>query len=43
VGEVSVVNDDETDNYFLDMVARFPAVEEDEPPYRLIVSDYARL
>ena len=43
VGEVSVVNDDETDNYFLDMVSRFPDVEEDEPPYRLIVPDYAKL
>ena len=37
------VNDDETDNYFLDMVSRFPDVEEDEPPYRLIVPDYAKL
>jgi D-lyxose ketol-isomerase len=43
VGEVSVVNDDETVNYFLDMVSRFPDVEEDEPPYRLIVPDYAKL
>ena len=43
VGEVSTVNDDETDNYFLDMVSRFPDVEEDETPYRLIVADYARL
>jgi D-lyxose ketol-isomerase len=43
VGEVSTVNDDETDNYFLDMVSRFPDVEEDEPPYRLIVPDYAKL
>jgi hypothetical protein len=43
VGEVSTVNDDETDNYFLDMVSRFPDVEEDEPPHRLIVPDYAKL
>lgn len=43
IGEVSTVNDDETDNYFHQPVARFPDVEEDEPPYRLIVSDYARL
>jgi D-lyxose ketol-isomerase len=25
------------------MVSRFPEVEEDEPPYRLIVADYAKL
>lgn len=31
VGEVSRVNDDNTDNYFLDPVARFSAVEEDAP------------
>jgi D-lyxose ketol-isomerase len=41
--EVSTVSDDETDNYFLDMVSRFPDVEDDEPPYRLIVPDYAKL
>ena len=29
-GEVSQVNDDETDNYFLDPVGRFSAIEEDE-------------
>lgn len=42
IGEVSTVNDDETDNYFHQPVARFPEIEEDEPPYRLIVPDYAR-
>jgi len=31
VGEVSQVNDDFTDNYFLDKVGRFAAIEEDEP------------
>ena len=30
IGEVSTVNDDNTDNYFLDEVSRFPTVEEDE-------------
>ncbi len=43
IGEVSTVNDDETDNYFHEPVARFPEIDEDEPPYRLIVPDYARL
>lgn len=43
IGEVSTVNDDETDNHFHQPVARFPDIEEDEPPYRLIVPDYARL
>ena len=32
VGEVSGVNDDTSDNYFLEPVGRFPAIEEDEPP-----------
>jgi D-lyxose ketol-isomerase len=41
VGEVSTVNDDKTDNAFLEKVGRFPTIEEDEPPYRLIVGDYA--
>ncbi|MBO4344607.1 MAG: D-lyxose/D-mannose family sugar isomerase [Victivallales bacterium] len=40
IGEVSAVNDDVTDNIFLKSLPRFPAVEEDEPPYRLTVSDY---
>jgi D-lyxose ketol-isomerase len=40
-GEVSVVNDDLADNRFADPVGRFPPVEEDEPPYRLLVQDYA--
>lgn len=40
VGEVSMVNDDLRDNHFLEGVGRFPAIEEDEAPYRLLVSDY---
>jgi D-lyxose ketol-isomerase len=31
-GEVSLVNDDRTDNFFLDPIGRFPEIEEDEPP-----------
>jgi D-lyxose ketol-isomerase len=41
VGEVSAVNDDKADNRFLEQAGRFPAIEEDEEPYRLLVSDYA--
>ena len=42
-GEVSSVNDDQHDNVFLEALARFPSIEEDEEPYRLLVGDYARL
>lgn len=41
VGEVSMVNDDHTDNRFLEPLGRFPAIEEDEPPFRLLCTDYA--
>lgn len=41
VGEVSVVNDDHTDNRFLEPVGRFPEIEEDEPPFRLLCTDYS--
>lgn len=40
VGEVSAVNDDDKDNRFHEPQPRFPAIEEDEPPYRLLVNDY---
>ena len=39
-GEVSLVNDDNTDNRFHDPVGRFPTIEEDEPPLYLLVGDY---
>jgi D-lyxose ketol-isomerase len=39
-GEVSLVNDDHTDNRFHDPIGRFPAIEEDEPPLHLLVNDY---
>ena len=43
-GEVSMVNDDTRDNRFYDAGGRFPAIVEDEEPYRLLVGDYtARL
>ncbi len=41
VGEVSTVNDDETDNVFRDKVGRFATVQEDTDPLHLLVSDYA--
>ena len=40
IGEVSAVNDDETDNVFRDPIGRFADVDEDEPPLHLLVSDY---
>ncbi|NSW90885.1 MAG: D-lyxose/D-mannose family sugar isomerase [Firmicutes bacterium] len=40
VGEVSKVNDDNTDNRFYDEVGRFPAIEEDEPPIYLLCNEY---
>ena len=40
LGEVSRCNDDERDNRFNPPVGRFPTVEEDEPPYRLLCSEY---
>jgi D-lyxose ketol-isomerase len=42
IGEVSTVNDDETDNVFRDPIGRFATVEEDEAPAHLLVSDYRR-
>ncbi len=40
VGEVSTVNDDTSDNRFLNTVGRFPKIEEDEVPNYLLASDY---
>jgi D-lyxose ketol-isomerase len=42
VGEVSLVNDDTSDNYFYSNTGRFPAIEEDEDPLYLLVNDYER-
>ena len=41
VGEVSQVNDDHSDNRFHETLGRFPRIDEDEAPWRLLVSDYA--
>ena len=40
LGEVSQCNDDRTDNHFDPPVRRFPAIEEDEAPYRLLCNEY---
>lgn len=40
IGEVSECNDDNTDNRFNPPVGRFPKIEEDERPYRLLCNEY---
>ena len=40
IGEVSTVNDDETDNVFRAPIGRFATIEEDVAPVHLLVSDY---
>lgn len=40
VGEVSMTNDDNTDNRFYEPLGRFPTIEEDEPAYRLLCTEY---
>lgn len=41
LGEVSMCNDDDNDNFFYNKeVGRFPAIEEDEAPYRLLCNEY---
>ena len=40
IGEVSSVNDDASDNYFLDPLPRFPEIVEDEAPVRLLCTEY---
>ena len=42
LGEVSMCNDDNTDNRFLEPLGRFPTIEEDEPPYRLLCTEYSQ-
>ncbi len=43
VGEVSKVNDDHTDNYFIDSVSRFADIEEDEAARHLLCNEYGKL
>lgn len=40
IGEVSSVNDDDTDNHFKEPLPRYPAIVEDEPPLRLLCTEY---
>ena len=40
IGEVSTVNNDETDNIFREPIGRFSEIEEDVAPVHLLVSDY---
>jgi hypothetical protein len=43
IGEVSTVNDDNTDNVFEDpKIARFGGIDEDVEPWHLLVSDYGK-
>lgn len=39
LGEVSMCNDDNIDNRFNPPVGRFPSIEEDEEPYRLLCNE----
>lgn len=40
IGEVSSVNEDRGDNYFFQPLPRYPEIEEDEPPFRLLCTEY---
>jgi len=42
-GEISLVNDDATDNYFVPALPTLPPIEEDVPARRLVVADYPGL
>lgn len=42
LGEVSQCNDDNTDNRFHEKIGRFPAIVEDEAPYRLLCNEYPK-
>lgn len=40
IGEVSAVNDDNTDNRFYENLPRFPKIEEDEPARYVLITEY---
>ena len=42
IGEVSKINDDRTDNKFIDELGRFTEIEEDEDPLYLLYDDYKK-
>ena len=37
-----MTNDDTQDNRFYDKAGRFPEIEEDEAPYRLLCNEYPK-
>jgi hypothetical protein len=37
------MNDDVADNRFYQALSRFPEIIEDEPPFRLLATEYPRL
>lgn len=43
VGEVSRVNDDNTDNYWLESTSRFAEIEEDEPLLHPLCNEYDKI
>ncbi len=43
IGEVSVMNDDNVDNRFLEDIGRFPDIEEDEPILYPLFSEYPQI
>jgi D-lyxose ketol-isomerase len=40
IGEVSSINNDDTDNYFHEPIGRYPQIEEDQPALRLLCNEY---
>jgi len=42
IGEVSKINDDRTDNKFIEELGRFADIEEDERPLYLLYDDYKK-
>lgn len=42
IGEVSSVNDDDTDNHFKEPLPRYPEIVEDEPQFRVLCNEYPR-
>jgi len=42
IGEVSTVNDDRTDNKFIEKIGRFSEIEEDVEPLYLLCNDYEK-
>ncbi len=42
IGEVSMVNDDNTDNRFYEQQGRFPTIEEDVKPLYLLCNEYPK-